>query len=282
MKAGDMLPYQRMFRENGVKAMRKKLILLVALALALTVMLLLRGKGKHRAEGDEADTPQQAVQNDPAGDAQHTPDPIGAMTANENGGVDITVTAEDGTATVYTFTDVSVDAWYAEAVDYAVSSGVMSGDDAQKLFRPEYGVERSQFAVIIYRFANGEPAVERASFSDLTGDEWYYDYINWMVQQKLMGGVDGGAFQPDEFLSCEQALIVLYRLAGEPEINGTLEDYPYAPKVSESGRDAVTWAWNNGLITEKECVWYPTQAVSRAQVALLLMRYDALIGRNAE
>ena len=42
--------------------MRKKLILLVALALALTVMLLLRGKGKHRAEGDEADTPQQAVQ----------------------------------------------------------------------------------------------------------------------------------------------------------------------------------------------------------------------------
>ena len=62
---------------------------------------------------------------------------------------------------------------------------------------------------------------------------------------------------------------------------GTLDDYPYAPKVSESGRDAVTWAWNNGLITEKECVWYPTQAISRAQVALLLMRYDTLIGRNA-
>ena len=43
----------------------------------------------------------------------------------------------------------------------------------------------------------------------------------------------------------------------------------------------MTWAWNNGLITEKECVWYPTQAISRAQVALLLMRYDTLIGRNA-
>ena len=92
---------------------------------------------------------------------------------------------------------------------------------------------------------------------------------------------DSWVFDPSGFLSCEQAIIVLYRLAGEPTVTGTLDDYPYAPKVSESGRDAVTWAWNNGLITEKECVWYPTQAISRAQVALLLMRYDALIGRNA-
>ena len=63
---------------------------------------------------------------------------------------------------------------------------------------------------------------------------------------------------------------MIYRLAGEPTVSGTLDDYPYAPKVSESGRDAVTWAWNNGLITEKECVWYPTQAISRAQFVTIL------------
>ena len=130
------------------------------------------------------------------------------------------------------------------------------------------------------RFAGGTPTEEDAEFSDLAGDEWYYEYVKWMVGKGLMGG-NGGAFNPSGFLSCEQAIIVLYRLAGEPTVTGTLDDYPYAPKVSESGRDAVTWAWNNGLITEKECVWYPTQAVSRAQVALLLMRYDALIGQNA-
>lgn len=265
--------------------MHRKRLILILLVLVLAIMLALRFKGgKDTADDTPKDPSAQTEQtgDDPASDASDTPQlELGAMTADESGGVQITVTAEDGSAKTYTFTDVAPDAWYAEAVDFVVSAGVMSGDEQQNLFRPEYGVERSQFAVAMYRFAGGEPTAAEAEFSDLTGDEWYYDYVRWMVGKGLMGG-NGGAFDPDGFLSCEQAIIVLYRLAGEPEVTGTLEDYPYAPKVSESGRDAVTWAWNSGLITEKECVWYPTQAVSRAQVALLLMRYDALVGRSAQ
>ncbi len=266
--------------------MRKKLILLAVILLALVIMLALRGRGKNDKTADDG-RPTLQEQQGATGDAQREIAPreiapLGTMTATEDGGVQIAVAAADGAETVYTYTDVSVDDWYADAVDYVVSTGVMSGNDEQKLFQPEYGVERAQFAVIIYRFAGGEPTTEKTDFSDLVGDEWYYDYVNWMVAKKLMSGRDGGAFDPSGFLSCEQALIVLYRLAGEPEIKGTLEGYPYAPKVSDSGRDAVTWAWNNGLITEKECVWYPTQAASRAQVALLLMRYDAAFGRSAE
>ena len=227
--------------------MQKKLLIPILVVLVLVIVLMVRGCGnKDASQGDKQDETQD-VQTDTFDNTNTTGNDVrtelGTMTANESGGVDITVTA-DGLQTTYTYTDVAPDAWYADAVNYVVSTGVMSGDDTQHLFQPEYGVERSQFAVIVYRFA-------------------------------------GGAFDPSGFLSCEQAIIVLYRLAGEPTVSGTLDDYPYAPKVSECGRDAVTWAWNNGLITEKECVWYPTQAVSRAQVALLLMRYDALIGRNA-
>lgn len=259
--------------------MRKKLILLLLLALVLVIMLVLRGGENDGNGADVADRQQMQGVSD---EAQHTGVSLSEMAANENGGVTITVAAEDGTSRVCTFTDVAIDSWYADAVNYVVTTGVMSGDEEQKLFQPEYGVARAQFAVIVCRFAGGEPSGGTVSFSDLTGEEWYYKYVSWMAEQKLMGGTDGGAFDPEGFLSCEQALIVLYRLAGEPTVKGTLESYPYAPKVSDSGRDAVTWAWNSGLITEQECVWYPTQAVSRAQVALLLMRYDSLIGRTTE
>lgn len=258
--------------------MRKKLFLLALLAIALVVMLVLRGRENEDNTGDDG-VPVTGTQQDaqqPQGDPQVSL-PLGVMTARENGGVEITVTADDGTESTYTYTDVSADEWYADAVNYVVTRGVMSGDDTQMLFQPDYGVARAQFAVIVCRFAGGEPTKDKLSFSDLSGGEWYYGYVGWMVAQGLMGGRDGGAFDPDGFLSCEQAIIVLYRLAGEPAIKGTLEGYPYAPKVSDSGHDAVTWAWNNGLITEKECVWYPTQAVSRAQVALLLMRYAAMM-----
>ena len=263
--------------------MQKKLLIPILVVLVLVIVLMVRGCGnKDASQGDKQDETQD-VQTDTFDNTNTTGNDVrtelGTMTANESGGVDITVTA-DGPQTTYTYTDVAPDAWYADAVNYVVSTGVMSGDDTQHLFQPEYGVERSQFAVIMYRFAGGTPTEEDAEFSDLAGDEWYYEYVKWMVGKGLMGG-NGGAFNPSDFLSCEQAIIVLYRLASEPTVSGTLDDYPYAPKVSESGRDAVTWAWNNGLITEKECVWYPTQAISRAQVALLLMRYDALIGRNA-
>ena len=264
--------------------MRRRWLIAIPVVLALVLFLVLRSKGTNdKSDPTEKITEEQTEQTDTnsAAGTDDVPDEqLGTLEANENGGMDITVTAEDGTTKTYTFTDVAPDAWYAQAVDYVVSNGVMSGDEAQNLFRPEYGVERSQFAVIMYRFAGGTPTAENASFSDLKGDEWYYEYVKWMVGEGLMGG-NGGAFDPDSFLSCEQAIIVLYRLAGEPAASGTLEGYPYAPKVSSSGKDAVTWAWNSGLITEKECVWYPTQAVSRAQVALLLMRYDHLIGRNA-
>ena len=264
--------------------MRKKWLIAVPVVLVLVIFLALRLKGaddkKNPSDKTSEDQTEQIDANSAANAGGGEDETLGAIAANENGGMDVTVTAEDGTTKTYTFTDVAPDAWYAQAVDYVVSTSVMSGDEAQKLFCPEYGVERSQFAVIMYRFAGGTPTAEDASFSDLTGDEWYYEYVKWMVGEGLMGG-NGGAFDPDSFLSCEQAIIVLYRLAGEPAASGTLEGYPYAPKVSGSGKDAVTWAWNSGLITEKECVWYPTQAVSRAQVALLLMRYDHLIGRNA-
>lgn len=263
--------------------MQKKLLIPILVVLVLVIVLMVRGCGNKDASQDDKQDETQDVQTDTFDNTNTTGNDVrtelGTMTANESGGVDITVTA-DGPQTTYTYTDVAPDAWYADAVNYVVSTGVMSGDDTQHLFQPEYGVERSQFAVIMYRFAGGTPTEEDAEFSDLAGDEWYYEYVEWMVGKGLMGG-NGGAFNPSDFLSCEQAIIVLYRLAGEPTVSGTLDDYPYAPKVSESGREAVIWAWNNGLITEKECVWYPTQAISRAQVALLLMRYDALIGRNA-
>ena len=264
--------------------MRRKWLIAIPVVLVLVILLVLRLKGtddkKNPSDKTSEDQTEQIDVNSAANAGGEEDERLGTLTANESGGMDITVTAEDGTTKTYTFTDVATDAWYAQAVDYVVSNGVMSGDEVQNLFRPEYGVERSQFAVIMYRFAGGTPTAEDASFSDLKGDEWYYEYVKWMVGEGLMGG-NGGAFDPDSFLSCEQAIIVLYRLAGEPKASGTLEGYPYAPKVSSSGKDAVTWAWNSGLITEKECVWYPTQAVSRAQVALLLMRYDHLIGRNA-
>lgn len=193
----------------------------------------------------------------------------------ERGGVDVTVT-EDGAEKVYTFTDVTADSWYAEAVNFVVSARLMTGIGDEPIFHPEYGMSRESFAAILYRFTHGEPVEPNERFEDVPEDAWYYDAVSYVTNRRLMTALKPGIFGTEEYMTCEQALIGLYRVAGEPETDGSLEDYPYAAKVSDSGRNAVDWAWKNGLITEVECVWYPPQAVSRAQVALLLMRYSTM------
>ena len=154
--------------------MQKKLLIPILAVLVLIVILVVRGCGNKDTSQDDKQNEPQNTQTDALDNANTTGNDVraelGTMTANESGGVDITVTA-DGPQTTYTYTDVAPDAWYADAVNYVVSTGVMSGDDTQHLFQPEYGVERSQFAVIMYRFAGGTPTEEDAEFSDLTGDD---------------------------------------------------------------------------------------------------------------
>ncbi len=267
--------------------MKKKLKRIALLALAVLVVVLLHIRVRQEkaamadkpgdeteqpaAEADAADTQSMAVLRMGEGVA------LGRIEENEaRGGVNVIVTKADGSEETYTFTDVAADSWYANAVNFVVSAGLMTGVGDGDVFQPEYGMLRENFAAILYRFAKGEPVEPRLRFEDVPEDAWFYHEVSWVANENLMSALTPGVFGVGKYMTCEQALIGLYRVAGKPKTDGSLEDYPYAAKVSESGRNAVDWAWKNGLITEVECVWYPPQAISRAQVALLLMRYSAM------
>lgn len=257
--------------------MRKsKLLVLLALVLLIMVALKCCG-GKKNTDDVQAPDAAQSEQETTTQVMGKTDVPLGTITKNEDGGVTITVTKEDGTTNEFLFTDVEADSWYTDAVNYVVSVGLMNGSEDGPIFLPNYGIRRLEFAIVLYRFAGGTEESFRHQFSDMQTPDWYDKYVAWITNRGYMTGKEDGRFDPFGYLSCEEALIVLHRMAGEPKPKGTLEDYPYAPKVSEFGLDAVTWAWNEGLIVEQECVWYPTQTISRAQVALLFTRYSKMV-----
>ena len=265
-----------------IKSLIKRVVLL---ALAVAAVLFLHDRVKKEREEAAKNTMGETDQVEPQApvetksmDVLRMGDGVTLGRVEENaerGGVDVIV-MEDGAEKVYTFTDVAADSWYTSAVNFAVSAGLMTGVGDAPRFRPEYGMSRETFAAILYRCTHGTPVEPNERFEDVPEDAWYYDAVSYVTNRRLMTALSPGIFGTKEYMTCEQALIGLYRVAGEPETDGSLEDYPYAAKVSDSGRNAVDWAWKNGLITEVECVWYPPQAVSRAQVALLLMRYSTM------
>ena len=89
------------------------------------------------------------------------------------------------------FSDVSADSWYADAVDYVRSNGLMSGTSAAT-FDPDGTMTRSMLAQTLYRAA-GSPAVSGSdSFTDTQGGAWYADAVLWASQQGVVSGYGNG------------------------------------------------------------------------------------------
>ncbi len=264
---------------------KKRLKQIAVLGLLVLAVVLIHNRVRQEAEEMANEVQNVTVQEDDAEDVQPSMTVIrlnddirlGTVTENlEQGGVDVTVQQPDGSETVYSFTDVAIDSWYVDAVNFVVSANLMKGMGDEPIFHPEYGILREELASILYRYTNGQEVSPNERFEDVPESAWYYDSVSWVTNRHLMSGVTPTTFGTGEYMTCEQALIAIYRLAGEPETDGSLLDYPYAAKVSSFARTAVDWAWKSSLITEKECVWYPPQAISRAQVALLLMRFSTM------
>ena len=94
------------------------------------------------------------------------------------------------------FPDVAEDAWYTDAVRWAVSEGVVSGYDNGN-FGPEDVVTREQLAVILYALADRPAAEQELTFADADKvSDWAVDAVRWAVENGIMTGVGGNLIAP--------------------------------------------------------------------------------------
>ena len=113
------------------------------------------------------------------------------------------------------FADVSADAWYASAVAWAKSTGVVLGYD-ESTFGPEDTLTRAQAAAILMRYAayKGLDTAARAalSFPD-AGDvpDWAHDAMQWCVAQGLLQGTDTGDLLPGGTATRAQIATIMTR-----------------------------------------------------------------------
>ena len=110
------------------------------------------------------------------------------------------------------FSDVSADAYYYDAVLWAVKNGITSGTSATT-FAPDATVTRGQTVTFLYRAA-GSPAASGFSFSDVSSDAYYANAVAWAVQQNITSGTGNGLFSPDADCIRAQIVTFLYRFMG--------------------------------------------------------------------
>ena len=107
------------------------------------------------------------------------------------------------------FTDVPADAYYADAVCWAVSKGITSGTSATT-FAPDMTVTRSQTVTFLYRAA-GTLAVSGGSFADVDANAYYADAVAWAVTEGITSGTSATTFSPNAPCTRAQIVTFMYR-----------------------------------------------------------------------
>ena len=112
------------------------------------------------------------------------------------------------------FTDVDGGAWYAEAVRWAASEGIVEGV-SDTSFAPNAEITREQLAAILWRYA-GEPATAAnlAGYADGASVSAYaVDAMRWCVEHGIITGTTAATLEPQGTATRAQAAAMLMRFA---------------------------------------------------------------------
>ena len=115
-------------------------------------------------------------------------------------------------------------------------------------------------------------------FVDVT-NHWAYTDIKRVYNRGWMVGESATIFAPDQELTRAMLAVILYAMAGEPEVTAAnpFSDVP----AGEWYTDAVIWAAANGIVVGcGDGTFQPDMAVTRAQAAVMLCGYAAFAGRD--
>lgn len=167
------------------------------------------------------------------------------------------------------FDDVSVDAYYFDAVKWAADKGI-TGGVSDNLFAPDDGCTRAHIVTFLWRAAGSPEPKSMAGFTDVSASAYYAKAVAWAVENGVTNGTTATTFDPDAVCTRAQAVAFLARaLNGKGGSAAAFTDVP----ADSYYADAVAWAVansvTNGVSSDR---FAPNNRCTRAQITAFLYR----------
>ena len=170
---------------------------------------------------------------------------------------------------VRNFTDVADDAYYADAVRWALRKEVTNGT-SETTFSPESDCTRAQIITFLWR-ASGAPVPSRADnpFRDVADGQYYTDAVLWALEKGILD--EGDLFRPNEPCTRAQTVIYMWRCAGSPEQTAVVSFSDVT--LGTETASAVNWALAQGVTNGTSATTFsPYRVCSRGQIVTFLWR----------
>ncbi len=204
-----------------------------------------------------------------------------AITLNDKGDGTYTFTMPSSAVTVKAafapidpeplpFVDVPDDAYYRDAVSWAVANGVTNGTSGTT-FSPYNPCTRAQMVTFLWRSVGSPaPSGESNPFVDVSEGAYYYDAVLWAVEQGITNGTSGTTFSPNATVTRGQTVTFLWRHAGSPDVSGSSFTDVAADAYYST---AVAWAAREGITSGTTATTFsPYDPCTRAQIVTFLYR----------
>ena len=109
------------------------------------------------------------------------------------------------------FTDVAEDAYYRNAVLWAVENGITAGS-SETTFSPGWSCTRAQVMTFLWRAAGSPaPGTGENPFTDVAEDAYYRNAVLWAAENGITAGTSETTFSPDSFCTRAQVVTFLFR-----------------------------------------------------------------------
>lgn len=209
----------------------------------------------------------------PSGSPSPSPDPSGSPKPTP----DASACPRDDTCPIAPFPDANPKAWYHDGLHFCTGENLMNGYDTG-LLGPNDQMTRAQLAMILYNMENRPDNSGVSGFSDVPEGYWYAKAITWAASNQVMIGYKNGRFGPNDPVTREQLAATLYRYAGSPPAQGSLERFTDWEEVSPYAKESLIWAVSKDLVRGVGSDQLsPRSASTRAQIGTIIYRYCKLI-----
>jgi len=171
------------------------------------------------------------------------------------------------------FTDFTRSHWAYTAVDYLRNKEIISGY-TDGSFRPGNNITRAEFIKLIAVALDVKSDNAECDFKDISGNEWYADFVAAAYQHGIVTGDEKGYFNPESNITRQDAAVIVYRTAlyaGKAfETASASEPFADGGNIADYAVNPVKILKTNGIINGSDGYFYPDSFATRAEMSRLI------------